>query len=160
MSDSPVTPAELTVDHLEYYWRQCRPTVSQRGLVHEILAVGRVLGEMPAGMIAEDVDEWLHRRRSKGHTPAVRGYSDREFEAITAAARSEVAAIRSRLQRGQRLLTRYEREPDTLSTEERHRDGDPVRVIAVDDFSFEVKFESACGGIQSAPFDELTREAD
>jgi hypothetical protein len=119
MSDSPVTPAELTVDHLEYYWRQRRPTVSQRGLVHEILAVGRVLGEMPAGMIAEDVDEWLHRRRSKGQTPAVPGYSDREFEAIMAAARSEVAAIRSRLQRGQRLLTRYEREPDTLSTEER-----------------------------------------
>jgi hypothetical protein len=119
MSDSPVTPAALTVDHLECYWRQRRPTVSQRGLVHEILAVGRVLGEMPAGMIADEVDAWLHQRRSKGQTPAVPGYSDCEFEAIMAAARSEVAAIRSRLQRGQSLLTRYECEPDTLSTEER-----------------------------------------
>ena len=36
-----------------------------------------------------------------------------------AAARSEVAAIRARLKQGQLLLTRYEREPDSLSSEDR-----------------------------------------
>jgi hypothetical protein len=117
--DPPATPEELTVDHLERYWRQRHAEVKQRGLVHEVRAVGRVVGEMPAGMIAEDVDAWLHRRRSAGQTPAIAGYSDREFDAIMAAARSDVAAIRSRLERSQRLLTRYEREPDSLSGEER-----------------------------------------
>jgi hypothetical protein len=119
LADPPATPAELTVDHLERYWRQRHAEVRQRGLVHEVRAVGRVVGEMPAGMIAEEVEGWLHRRRSAGQTPAVAGYSDREFDAIMVAARSEVAAIRSRLERSQRLLTRYEREPDTLSAEER-----------------------------------------
>jgi hypothetical protein len=119
MTDSPATPAGLTVDHLERYCRQRRPKTTQRGLVQEIRAVGRVLDELPAGMITEEVHAWLHRRRSAGQTPAVPGYSDREFEAIMVAARSEVAAIRSRLKRGQHLLTRYEREPDTLSTQER-----------------------------------------
>ena len=117
--DPPATPEELTVDHLERYWRQRHAEVKQRGLVHEVRAVGRVVGEMPAGMIAEDVDAWLHRRRSAGQNPAIAGYSDREFDAIMAAARSDVAAIRSRLERSQRLLTRYEREPDSLSGEER-----------------------------------------
>ena len=51
----------------------------------------------------------------RGPDPAIAGYSDREFDAIMAAARSDVAAIRSRLERSQRLLTRYEREPDSLS---------------------------------------------
>lgn len=81
--------------------------------------MGRVVGQTPAGLIAEEVDAWLRRRRSAGQTPAPPGYSDREFEAIMGAARSEVAAIRSRLARGHRLLTRYERERDTLSAEER-----------------------------------------
>lgn len=30
MADSPATPAELTVDHLERYWQQRLPKVSQR----------------------------------------------------------------------------------------------------------------------------------
>ena len=55
-------------------------------------------------MIADDVDAWLHRRLPAGEVPAVPGYSDREFEAIMAAARSEVAAIRARLKKGQLLL--------------------------------------------------------
>jgi hypothetical protein len=118
MADSPATPAELTVDHLERYWRRRRVQVRERGLLGEIRSVGSVFGQMPPGVIAEAVDAWLHRRRSAGEYPTVPGYSDREFEAIMGAARSEVAAIRSRLKRGQRLLTRYARQPDTLSTEE------------------------------------------
>jgi hypothetical protein len=54
--DPPATPEELTVDHLERYWRQRHAEVKQRGLVHEVRAVGRVVGEMPAGMIADDGD--------------------------------------------------------------------------------------------------------
>jgi hypothetical protein len=119
MVDSPATPAELTVEHLERYWRKRGPQIRQRGLLGEIRSVGRLFAEMPPGMIAEEVDTWLHRRRSAGELPTIPGYSDREFTAIMSAARSEVAEIRSRLRRGQLLLTRYERQPDTLSTEER-----------------------------------------
>ena len=82
-------------------------------------AVRTVLEQMPAGVITNDVDSWLHRRLPAGEIPSVPGYSDLEFEAIMAAARSAVAAIRSRLKRGQLLLTRYEREPESLSVEER-----------------------------------------
>ena len=70
-------------------------------------------------MIVEDVDAWLHRRLPAGEIPTVPGYSDREFDAIMAAARSEVAAIRTRLNHGQRLLTRYAQEPDSLSGPDR-----------------------------------------
>jgi hypothetical protein len=119
MGDAPATPAELTVRHLERYWRQRGAEIKQRELHKELWAVGRVFGQMPQGMIAGEVDAWLHRRRSAGQTPAVPGYSDREFEAIMAAARSEVVAIRSRLKRAGLLLTRYQREPDSLSSEER-----------------------------------------
>lgn len=40
-----------------------------------------------------------------------------------------------------------------------YRNGEPVEVVDVDDFNFEVKYRSAGGGIQSAPFEEFTRES-
>jgi hypothetical protein len=119
MADPPATPADLTVRHLERYWFQRRAEIKQRGLHHEVWAVRSVLEQMTPGVIAEDVDAWLHRRLPAGELPAVPGYSDREFEAIMAAARSEVAAIRARLKQGQLLLARYEQEPDSLSRKDR-----------------------------------------
>ena len=62
MTDPPATPAELTVHHLERYWLQRRAEIKQRGLHHELWAVGSVIEQMPPGVIAEDVDAWLHRR--------------------------------------------------------------------------------------------------
>lgn len=38
-----------------------------------------------------------------------------------------------------------------------YRNGEPVKVVGTDDFKFEVKYESAGDGIQSAPFEEFTR---
>jgi hypothetical protein len=119
IGDAPGTPAKLTVRHLESYWRHRGAEIKQRELHKELWAVGRVLGQMPPDMIAHDVDAWLHRRRAPGQAPAVPGYSDREFEAIMAAARSEVVAIRSRLKRAGLLLARHEREPDLLTSQER-----------------------------------------
>jgi len=86
MADSPATPAELTVDHLERYWRRRRVQVRERGLLGEIRSVGSVFGQMPPGVIAEAVDAWLHRRRSAGEYPTVPGYSDRR-DPIAAKAR-------------------------------------------------------------------------
>ena len=129
MADPPATPADLTVHHLERYWFQRRAEIKQRGLHHEVWAVRSVLEQMPPGVIAEDVDAWLHRRLPAGEIPTVPGYSDREFDAIMAAARSEVAAIRTRLKHGQLLLdalcarTRFveQRGPSASSGAGRHR---------------------------------------
>ncbi|WP_157852800.1 hypothetical protein RFN58_03875 [Streptomyces iakyrus] len=41
------------------------------------------------------------------------GYSDREFQAVMAAARSDVVAIRDRLAGGERLLEQFLTEPET-----------------------------------------------
>jgi hypothetical protein len=117
MADSPATPAQLTIGHLERFWRQ-RSAIQQRRLHLQTYAIGRVLGQMPPGMIAEEVDAWLHRRRTENQTPPTPGYSDREFEAIMAAARSEVVAIRSRLKRAEMLLAHYERGPDSLNNQQ------------------------------------------
>jgi hypothetical protein len=119
MADPPATLADLTVHHLERYWFQRRAEIKQRLLHHEVWAVRSVLEQLPPGLIVEDVDAWLHRRLPAGEIPTVPGYSDREFDAIMAAARSEVAAIRTRLNHGQRLLTRYAQEPDSLSGPDR-----------------------------------------
>lgn len=72
----------------------------------------------PPEMIAEEVWSWLDRRRanSRGEPPS--GYSDREFGAIMVAARLEVAAIRKRLEDGQRLLATFEGEPDSLDIDQ------------------------------------------
>jgi len=93
----PATPAELTVDHLERYWRQTPRAGQRAGTAWRNSLRRKCFGQMPPGVIAEAVDAWLHRRRSADEYPTVPGYSDREFEAIMGAARSEVAAIRSRL---------------------------------------------------------------
>jgi hypothetical protein len=39
-----------------------------------------------------------------------------------------------------------------------YRDGKPVKVIGLNDFDFEVKIQGA-DGLESVPFDELTRES-
>ena len=119
MADPPATLADLTVHHLERYWFQRRAEIKQRLLHHEVWAVRSVLEQLPPGVIVEDVDAWLHRRLPAGEIPTVPGYSDREFDAVMAAARSEVAAIRTRLNHGQRLLTCYAQEPDSLSGPDR-----------------------------------------
>lgn len=117
--EPPRTPTELTVAHLKRYWLERRAAMSVRSVHHELWAVRNLIAQMPEGSVADDVLAWLYRRFAIGSVPAVPGYSDREFTAIMVAARSEVAAIRDRLKRGQRLLTRYEQEPDSLSSEDR-----------------------------------------
>ncbi|GGK31284.1 hypothetical protein GCM10011583_73940 [Streptomyces camponoticapitis] len=49
------------------------------------------------------------------------GYSDREFAAIMAAARSDVVAIRDRISAGERLLALSREDPELLETTERER---------------------------------------
>ena len=86
MADPPATLADLTLHHLERYWFQRRAEIKQRLLHHEVWAVRSVLEQLPPGVIVEDVDAWLHRRLPAGEIPTVPGYSDREFDAIMAAA--------------------------------------------------------------------------
>ena len=120
MACTPATPSELTTRHLDRYLFERRQTVCNKTAVKQLQSLGTVLRKIgPQHHVSDEIISWLDRRRSKevvSQPPS--GYSDREFEAIMAAARSEVVAIRSRLRNGHRLITTFERDPESLRADE------------------------------------------
>jgi hypothetical protein len=105
MADEPRTPDRLTVRHLERYLLDRRAAVRLATVIKQVRSVHLVLRHLqPPDLLANEVLCWFERRRSTGHREPPGGYSEREFDTIMSAARSEVVTIRNRLQHGQRLV--------------------------------------------------------
>jgi len=104
MADKPRTPERITTRHLERYLLDRRGAVRTTTVVKQLRSVRLVLRYVqPPDLLAKEVLWWFDRRRSTGRPEPPSGYSEREFDAIMSAARSEVVRIRNRLQTGQRL---------------------------------------------------------
>ncbi|MDJ0363413.1 hypothetical protein [Rhodococcus sp. H29-C3] len=129
LGDHPQPPTRLdrvTVVHLEGYHAQELARTTPPQASREITALKAILRHVPGTELDSAVGEYVSRKRESPHpqqpkTSAVIGYSDREFMAIMAAARSDVAAIRARLRSSQQLLESYALQPHTLSAAERER---------------------------------------
>ncbi|WP_344936449.1 hypothetical protein, partial [Actinoplanes nipponensis] len=109
----------MTARHLQRFWLTRSAVVARPTLVQEVAQLRALFRQIdPPDLIHDDVRAWLAQRRPKGPTEPPSGYSDQEFEAIMAAARSDVVAIRQRLDSGRRLLARFARNPDSLDIEQ------------------------------------------
>ncbi|MDQ0913594.1 hypothetical protein QFZ22_009666 [Streptomyces canus] len=123
----PVPPQrveDLRARHLERYLMSRRETCSEKSARRDLQGLLRIVRALPgqdrldrtaadfAGQRGHGVDAQQEMRP---------GYSDREFQAVMAAARSDVAAIRDRLAAGESLLRRFLEAPDSLTLAEREQ---------------------------------------
>jgi hypothetical protein len=113
---------ELRVRHLERYLMSRRETCSEKSARRNLQDLLLIVRALPAqDRLDGRVADYLGQR---GHGVDAQqvdrpGYSDREFQAIMTAARSDVVAIRDRLAAGESLLEQFQNEPDALSAAER-----------------------------------------
>lgn len=118
----PQRVAELRVRHLERYLMARRQTCSEKSARKNLQDLLLIVRALPGqDRLDRTVTDYVGQR---GHgvdaQQAVRtGYSDREFQAIMNAARSDVVAIRDRLAACERMLERFRHEPEDLSAAER-----------------------------------------
>jgi hypothetical protein len=118
----PQRVEELRVRHLERYLMSRRETcleTSARRSLQDLLRIVRVLPGQDRldGAVVDYAGQPGHGVDAQ---QAVRpGYSDREFQAVMTAARSDVVAIRDRIAAGEDLLRRFLDTPEALSDAER-----------------------------------------
>lgn len=124
LAEPPRRVADLRVRHVERYRMSRLETCEYQTAVRHVQDLLLVLRALPQPERLERtlLDFMVQRGHGvdaqQGGTP---GYSDREFTAVMAAARSDVAAIRDRLAAGEALLTRYRHGPGALEDSERER---------------------------------------
>lgn len=129
LGDLPQPPAcldRVTVANLEHYRALQLKRTTPTCVTQQMAAVKLILRHLPVTRLHWEVAEYVARPGDfhEPHRPgagAAPGYSDREFMAIMAAARSDVAALRGRLRSSRRLLSVFELQPHTLSAAERER---------------------------------------
>ncbi|MET7989049.1 hypothetical protein [Streptomyces sp. NPDC005281] len=115
---------ELRVRHLQRYLMTRRETCvekSARKNLQDLLLLMRALPGQ--GRLDSQVADFVGQR---GHGVDAQqagqpGYSDREFQAIMAAARSDVVAIRDRIAAGEALLQQFMHRPGSLSVADREQ---------------------------------------
>ncbi|MEU0194965.1 hypothetical protein ABZ250_34880 [Streptomyces afghaniensis] len=122
--EPPRRVEELRVRHLERYLMSRRQTcgeMSARRNLQDLLRIVRVLPGQDRldGAVADYAGQPGHGVDAQ--QAARPGYSDREFQAIMAAARSDVAEIRDRIMAGERLLGRFLAGDDSLTVAEREQ---------------------------------------
>ncbi|PWG15369.1 hypothetical protein DF268_00725 [Streptomyces sp. V2] len=122
--EPPRRVEELRVRHLERYLMSRRQTcgeISARRNLQDLLRIVRVLPgqDQLDGAVADYAGQPGHGVDAQ--QAARPGYSDREFQAIMAAARSDVAEIRDRIMAGERLLGRFLAGDDSLTVAEREQ---------------------------------------
>ncbi|MEU7306076.1 hypothetical protein [Streptomyces sp. NPDC007206] len=121
----PVPPArveELRVRHMEPYLMSRRQTCGERSARRSLQELLRIVRALPGQERLEGaVADYAGRPGHGVYAQQVSrpGYSDREFQAIMTAARSDVAAIRDRIASGERLLQRFLDNAEDLSAAER-----------------------------------------
>lgn len=122
----PTDLSQLRASHLARYRLHRLGSVDESWVMTEIHAIRLVLEQVrPVERLSPDVIDYLaqrghltgrHDRRRDGGVP---GYSEREFTAIMRAARSDAAAIRSRIRDGEALHALAQTQPDQVPAAQR-----------------------------------------
>jgi hypothetical protein len=120
---APAVPSQLRADHVDAYLRHREASVGPLVARRELRGLGRLVTPPPLGELipAGALDRF--GERNAGRLTPKSGYSDGEFSRIVSAARSDVAALRDRLDGTRALLDRFEQAPDELSPDECARAG-------------------------------------
>jgi hypothetical protein len=119
----PRNVAALRKTHLEQFRMHCMKTEAELYAFKNQQGIHYLLREVkPQSKLRDDVAEVIHQRihtvgpKKSGGRP---GYSDREFGAIMTAARSDVVEIRERIRAAERLVVRFQADPEALAPGER-----------------------------------------
>ncbi|MEU3616279.1 hypothetical protein ABZ725_28715 [Streptomyces sp. NPDC006872] len=124
LTEPPRRVEELRVRHLERYLMSRRQTCGEKSArrnLQDLLRIVRVLPgqERLDGAVVDYAGQPGHGvDAQQAGRP---GYSDREFQAVMAAARSDVAAVRDRIMAGEKLLGRFLDNDESLSVAEREQ---------------------------------------
>ncbi|MGW2891830.1 hypothetical protein ACWDDN_42305 [Streptomyces griseoruber] len=124
LSVPPRRVEELRVRHLERYLMAQRQTCGEKSARRNLQDLLRIVRVLPGqdrldGAVADYAGRPGHGMDAQQVSRP--GYSDREFQAIMTAARSDVAAIRDRIAAGERLLRRFLDNDEELSAAEREQ---------------------------------------
>lgn len=112
----PASPADLTVAQLDAFQRDRVQAVGQTYAWREVRRCGLLLRcTALRTLVSADVLDYACQRGNDLQLPPKTGYSDNEFDRqLVPTARSDVANIRNRIRAGERLLTDYLAEPDSI----------------------------------------------
>ncbi|MFJ5839799.1 hypothetical protein ACIQGO_24085 [Streptomyces shenzhenensis] len=127
LRNPPHEVAELTTRHLERYRFHRMESLSELGAERELMEIRALLRQMQADMLSPGLRDHLTQYRhgtglwKRQRRDGVSGYSDREFRDLMTAARSDVVAIRDRIDAAESLLNAYRTDSDALSAAERER---------------------------------------
>lgn len=109
----PAQPRALTISQIETYFQQRRQAVSAQSVGVELLGLRSLFRTPPLPeQLTADVQDHLSRRATIPRTTTKSGYSDGELARILQAARADVAALRDRIDAGERLLNSLDDDPD------------------------------------------------
>ncbi|MFE1830173.1 hypothetical protein [Streptomyces yangpuensis] len=119
----PKTLSDLTVRQLERFRVHRLESSSAQTAQQDLMYVRLTLRHVPPfDVLPQDLHDYLAapgpgRKRKRGG--GVPGYSDREFRDLMAAVRGEVATIRDRIRKGERLLETFRTTPSSLTPDGR-----------------------------------------
>ncbi|NGY65082.1 hypothetical protein G7043_39835 [Lentzea sp. NEAU-D13] len=119
----PVVPQELTATQVDAFLRHRIDALGATWAWRELSPL-RLIVRQPAlrDLLSPAVLTYLGRRDMNTKKPGAPGYSDGEWARLVAAARADVAAIRDRIDAGERLVAAWSADPSSLS--------DPDQVVA------------------------------
>ncbi|MDX3538140.1 hypothetical protein PV721_28100 [Streptomyces sp. MB09-01] len=124
LTEPPRRVADLRVRHVERFRMSRMETCEYKTALKHVQDLLLVLRALPhQERLDRNLVDFMGQR---GHGVDAQqsgppGYSDREFTAVMAAARSDVVTIRDRLAAGEALLTHYLTSPSSLDAPERER---------------------------------------
>ncbi|MEV6502211.1 hypothetical protein [Streptomyces prunicolor] len=127
LKNPPHDLAALGPRHLERYRFRRMEAVNELTAERELAEVRALLRSMQPDLLGAELrDHVTQYRHSTGlwkreRRGGVSGYSDREFRDLMTAARSDVAAIRDRIEAAERLLNSYRTDPGAMSEAGRER---------------------------------------
>ncbi|MBT3163099.1 hypothetical protein HTV80_08265 [Streptomyces sp. Vc74B-19] len=121
LKQPPRSLADLTPRHVERFRLQRSESSSLTTARADVFGLITVLRHVsPPDLLDRELREYLQRPGHSRHQKrtGLPGYSDREFRDIMTAARSDVAAIRDRMRKSDRLLETFRAAPKTLTPDE------------------------------------------
>lgn len=115
----PASPARLTAADVQAFHRHLQGR-RKSNVWPEVRLIALIMESRPLrDLLAQDVLDFLGQRRQPDRGGGRPGYSDGEFRRLVSAARADTANIRNRIHAGERLLARWNSEPDEVTGPER-----------------------------------------
>ncbi|NEA58318.1 hypothetical protein G3I60_30230 [Streptomyces sp. SID13666] len=159
LADPPQRVEDLRVRHVERYRMSRLETCAEKTALKHVQELMLLLRDLPDQERLEGTLRGYLCQRGHGvnvQQPGLPGYSDREFSAVMAAARSDVVAIRDRLAAAELLLERYRENPSSLAAPARER-GALLAAMALQG-RVQVDYRGLVIGAYAAANDEQARQ--